>query len=89
MWRRFVEKHTPDTVEVHLEPAGSTPLFDVQLKVVTGDDTKPCVSIVPGLPEIKSALMCIIDDVVAAVKVRHLRWWDALEHPTHQMLESG
>lgn len=66
-----MEKHTPDSVEIGIEAAGSAPLFDVRLKVVTGDGGKTCVSIVPGLPQIENALMCIVDDVVAAVKVRY------------------
>lgn len=69
-WRRFVEKHTPDSVEDNIEAAGSVPLFDVRLKVVTGDGGTTCVSIVPGLPEIENSLACIVNDVVTAVKVR-------------------
>lgn len=65
-----MEKHTPDSVEINIEAAGSAPLFDVRLKVVTGSGGKTCVSIEPGLPEIENSLMCIVDDVVAAVKVR-------------------
>lgn len=64
-----MEKHTPESVEINIEASGSTPLFDVRLKVVTGDGGKTCVSIVPGLPEIENSLMCIVDDVVVAVKV--------------------
>lgn len=62
-------------MEVHLEAAGSMPLFDVRLKVVAGDGGKPCVAIVPGLSEIEHALMRIMDDVVAAVKVRHVSFF--------------
>lgn len=65
-----MEKHTPDSVEINIEAAGSAPLFDVRLKVVTGDGGNTCVSIVPGLPEIENSLICIMDGVVAAVKVR-------------------
>ncbi|CAM9362495.1 unnamed protein product [Pylaiella littoralis] len=67
-WRRFVEKHTPDSAEINIEAAGSAPLFDVRLKVVTADGGNICVSIVPGLPQIEDALMRIVDDMVAAVK---------------------
>lgn len=70
-WRRFVEKHTPDSAEINIEAAGSAPLFDVRLKVVTADGGNICVSIVPGLPQIEDALMRIVDDMVAAVKVRN------------------
>lgn len=70
-WRRFVEKHTPNLAEISIEAAGSAPLFDVRLKVVTGDGGDTCVSIVPGLPQIENALMCIVDDVVTTVKVRY------------------
>lgn len=65
-----MEKHTPESVEINIEAAGSAPLFDVRLKVVTVNGGETCVSIVPGLPEIENSLMCIVDDVVAAVKVR-------------------
>lgn len=54
-----------------MEAAGSVPLFDVRLKVVAGDGGKTCVSIVPGLAEIESSLVCIVNDVVTAVKVRY------------------
>lgn len=68
-WRQFIKKHTPETVEINIEAAGSSPLFDVRLKVVAGDGGKTEVSIVPGLPEIEKSLIRIVDDVVAAVKV--------------------
>lgn len=64
-----MEKHTPESVEINIEAAGSAPLFDVRLKVVTKRVGETSVSIVPGLPEIEDFLMCIVDDVVAAVKV--------------------
>lgn len=70
-WRRFVEKHTPDMAEVGLEAVGSTPLFDVRLTVADGYGDKPCVLITPGLPDIERALMSVVDDVVATVKVMH------------------
>lgn len=70
-WRRFVEKHTPDMPEVGLEAVGSTPLFDVRLTVADGYGDKPCVLIMPGLPDIERALMSVVDDVVATVKVKH------------------
>lgn len=62
-------KHTPDSAEVNTEAAGSVPLFDVRLKVVTEGGGNYGVSIVPGRPEIESALMQIVDDVVTAIKV--------------------
>lgn len=70
-WRRFVENYTPDAVEINLEAAGSTPLFGVQLEVVTEDGVNPHVSIVPGRLDIEIALKRILDDVVAAVKVSY------------------
>lgn len=72
-WRELVRRNTPEAAEMDLkaqEAQGSTPLFDVRLEVVTGEDGKPCVSIVPSLPAIEHALMRIIDQVVTAVKVR-------------------
>lgn len=71
-WRRFVEKHTPHTPECTFDASGSTPLFDVRLHVVLEDGVEPCVSIVPGLPEIEHALVQILDDMIAAAKVRIL-----------------
>lgn len=56
-------------MEIHIEAAGSSPLFDVRLKVVTGIGGKTEVAIIPGLPEIEKSLIRIVDDVVAAVKV--------------------
>lgn len=70
-WRRFVEKHTPDVAEVGLEAVGCTPLFDVRLTVADGCGDKPCVLIMPGLLDIERALLSIVDDAVAAVKVKH------------------
>lgn len=70
-WRRFVEKHTPDMAEVGLEAVGSTPLFDVRLMVADGYGDKPCVLIMPGLPDIQRALLSVVDDAVATVKVTH------------------
>lgn len=70
-WRRFVEKHTPDMAEIDLEAVGSTPLFDIRLTVAGGYGDNPCVMIVPGLSDIERALMSVVDDVVATVKVRH------------------
>lgn len=70
-WRRFVEKYTPGAVETNLEAAGSTPLFDVRLEVVTRDGVNPYVSIVPGRLDIENTLKRIMDDVIAAVKVSY------------------
>lgn len=64
-----MEKYTPDTVEVNTNAAGSISLFDVRLQVGVGDDGQPQVSVVPGLQDIKHALVRIVDDMVAAVKV--------------------
>lgn len=86
-WRQFVGKHTPDAVEVNLEAAGSTPLFDVRLKVAIEGGGEPRVSIMPGLPEIEGALMRIMDDIVAAVKVRLASVWNLLRR-TLQLYDS-
>ena len=68
-WRQFVGKNTPEPTEMDLQAPGSTPLFDIQLKVVTGGDGKSCISIVPGLAAIEHALLRVVDGVVTAVKV--------------------
>ena len=73
-WRRFVEKHTPDAAEVGLEAVGCTPLFDVRLTVADGYGDKPCVLIMPGLPNIERVLLSVVDDAVATVKVKHGLW---------------
>lgn len=72
-WRELVRRNTPEAAEINLnaqEAQGSTPLFDVRLEVVTGEDGKPCVSVVPSLPAIEDALMHIMDEIVTMVKVR-------------------
>lgn len=65
-----MERYTPDTAEVNLHAAGSTPLFDVRLQVVVSHGSEPHVSVVPGLPEIEHALLRTVDDTIAVVKVR-------------------
>lgn len=52
-----------------MNAAGSIPLFDVRLQVGVDAGGQPRVSVVPGLQDIEHALIRIVDDMVAAVKV--------------------
>lgn len=69
-WRGFLQEYTPETIAYNFEAAGHAPLFDVRLQVVVGSHEEPRVRIVPGLTEIETALMRVLDDVVSAAKVR-------------------